>query len=69
MTTKPLPCSCCPRPFAELVTLNNGEVALVVRARHEAGGKHPNILTLAQIEAMFREFQEQAQTGDRQQRT
>jgi hypothetical protein len=57
--TKPLECSCCPRPFAELVTLHNGEVALLIKARHEAGYKHVNVLTLAQLEQMVQEFKEQ----------
>jgi hypothetical protein len=57
--TKPLECSCCPRPFAELVTLHNGEVALLIKARHEAGYKHVNVLTLSQLEQMVQEFKEQ----------
>lgn len=59
MTTKPLPCSCCPRPFAELVRLNNGQVALLIKARHEAGGKHNNVLTLEQVKQMLAEFEAQ----------
>ncbi len=65
MTTKPLPCSCCPRPFAELVRLNNGQPALLIKARHEAGGKHNNVLTLEQIRQMLAEFE----ASDRQERT
>jgi hypothetical protein len=56
--SKPLECSCCPRPFAELVTLHNGEVALLIKARHEAGYKHVNVLTLAQVQAMLKEFED-----------
>jgi hypothetical protein len=54
--SKPLECSCCPRPFAELVTLHNGEVALLIKARHDSNGKHNNVLTLAQLEQMVQEF-------------
>lgn len=64
MITKPLPCSCCPRPFAELVTLHNGKPALLVKARHDSGDKHPNVLTLEQVKQMLVEF-EAAANGDR----
>lgn len=57
MTTRPLPCSCCPRPFAELVRLNNGQVALLIKARHDSGDKHPNVLTLEQVKQMMAEFE------------
>lgn len=60
MTTKPLPCSCCPRPFAELVTLNNGQPALLIKARHEAGIKHANVLTLEQVKQMLEEIEKTA---------
>lgn len=64
MTTKPLPCSCCPRPFAELKRLNNGKVAIVVMTRHKAGEKHANVLTLEQVKQMLAEFEE-AEKRDR----
>jgi hypothetical protein len=57
--SKPLECSCCPRPFAELVTLHNGEVALLIKARHDSNGKHNNVLTLAQLQAMLKEYEKQ----------
>lgn len=59
MTTRPLPCSCCPRPFAELVKLQSGEVGLLVMTRHAAGVKHANVLTLAQLQQMIDEFKAQ----------
>lgn len=57
MTTKPLPCSCCPRPFAELVRAEDGTVALIVRSRHDSGIKHQNVLTLAQLQRMAEELE------------
>jgi hypothetical protein len=59
VTTKPLPCSCCPRPFAELVKFNNGSWGLVVLSRHHESKKHPNVITLAQLEAMIKELEAQ----------
>lgn len=59
MIAKPLPCSCCPRPFAELVTLNNGQPALLIKSRHDSHIKHPNVLTLEHIKQMFAEFEAQ----------
>lgn len=56
--SKPLECSCCPRPFAELVTLHNGEPALLIKARHDSNGKHVNVLTLERVREMLREFAE-----------
>lgn len=64
MTTKPLPCSCCNRQFAELKRLNNGKVAIVVMTRHKAGEKHANVLTLEQVKQMLAEFEE-AEKRDR----
>lgn len=66
MTTKLLPCSCCPRPFAQLVRLHNGEPALVVMTRHKAGEKHANVLTLEQVKQMLAEFEAQEATVTRQ---
>lgn len=63
MTTKPLPCSCCPRPFAELVTLNNGQPALLIKARHDSHEKHNNVLTLEQVKQMLAEFETQEQSS------
>lgn len=64
MTPKPLPCSCCPRPFAELVRLNNGQPALLIKSRHDSHEKHNNVLTLEQVRQMLAEFEE-AEKRDR----
>lgn len=59
MTSKPLPCSCCPRPFAELVRFPDGTFGLVVLARHHESKKHPNVLRLADLERLIKEFEAQ----------
>lgn len=52
----PLPCSCCQRPFAELIRLHNGQPALLVLTRHRAGEKHANVLTLEQVKQMLEDL-------------
>lgn len=68
MTTKMkhLHCAQCTIPYAQLVRQEDGTVAMIVVARHFHSEKHENLLTLAQIQQMFREFEEQIA---RQQRT
>lgn len=59
MSAKHLRCSQCTIPFAQLVKQEDGTVALVVVSRHFHSEKHETVLTLAQIQQMFREFEAQ----------
>jgi hypothetical protein len=59
VTTKPLPCSCCPRPFAELIKRHDGTTALLIKSRHDSGGRHNNVVTLEELLQMVKEFEAQ----------
>lgn len=63
-TRQPLPCSCCPRPFAELARAEDGTIALIVRSRHDSKIKHQNVLTVAELLRMVAEFEAETK-GDK----